>query len=36
LRRYIPPLRLGGMAVDVAFMVLWIIVYLLILVAARL
>ena len=36
LRRYIPPLRLGGMALDVAFMILWIIVYLLILVARTL
>ncbi len=36
LRRYIPPLRIGGMALDVAFMILWIIVYLLILVAGRL
>ena len=36
LRRYIPPLRIGGMALDVAFMILWIIVYLLILVAGTL
>jgi YggT family protein len=33
LRRYIPPLRLGGMALDLAFMILGIIVYLLISVA---
>lgn len=36
LRRYIPPLRLGGMAFDVSFMILWIIVYLLIRVAGQL
>ena len=36
LRRYIPPLRLGGMGFDVAFMILVIIVLLLIRVAATL
>jgi YggT family protein len=36
LRRYIPPLRLGGVALDLSFLVLWIIVYILILIAGRL
>jgi YggT family protein len=36
LRRYIPPLRLGGMALDLSFLVLWIVVYLLIRVAEQL
>ena len=35
LRRYIPPLRLGGVALDLSFLVLWIIVYILILLAGR-
>ena len=30
LRRYIPPLRLGGVALDLSFFVLMIIVYILI------
>ncbi|MGH3343382.1 MAG: YggT family protein [Carbonactinosporaceae bacterium] len=36
LRRFIPPLRLGGVALDLSFLVLWIIVYILIGVAGRL
>ncbi len=36
LRRFIPPLRLGGVALDLSFLVLWIIVYILISVAGRL
>jgi YggT family protein len=36
LRRYIPPLRLGGVALDLSFLVLWIIVYILILLAGQL
>jgi YggT family protein len=36
LRRYIPPLRLGGVALDLSFLVLWIIVYILILLVGRL
>lgn len=30
LRRYIPPLRFGGIALDLSFLVLFVIVYLLI------
>jgi YggT family protein len=33
LRRYIPPLRFGGVALDLSFLVLWIIVQLLIYIA---
>ncbi|MCQ4081511.1 YggT family protein [Streptomyces sp. RB6PN25] len=36
LRRFIPPLRLGGVALDLSFFVLMIIVYILISVVARL
>ncbi|AEW93565.1 MULTISPECIES: YggT family protein [Streptomycetaceae] len=36
LRRLIPPLRLGGVALDLSFFVLMIIVYILISVVARL
>ena len=36
LRRIIPPLRLGGISLDLAFLVLFIIVNILISVAARL
>jgi YggT family protein len=36
LRRVIPPLRLGGVALDLSFFVLMIIVYILINVVARL
>jgi len=36
LRRVIPPLRLGGVALDLSFFVLMIIVYILISVVARL
>ena len=36
LRRFIPPLRLGGVALDLSFFVLMIIVYILINVVARL
>jgi YggT family protein len=36
LRRYIPPLRLGGVALDLSFLVLSIIVYILILIARML
>lgn len=36
LRRLIPPLRLGGVSLDLAFMVLFIIVYILIGVVSRL
>ena len=36
LRRFIPPLRLGGISLDLAFLVLFIIVNILISVAARL
>ncbi len=36
LRRVIPPLRLGGVALDLSFFVLMIIVYILIYVVARL
>jgi YggT family protein len=36
LRRYIPPLRFGGVALDLSFMVLMIIVYILILIARQL
>jgi YggT family protein len=36
LRRFIPPLRLGGVALDLSFFVLMIIVYILIAVAGRL
>jgi YggT family protein len=36
LRRYIPPLRFGGIALDLSFLVLFVIVYLLIALAQRL
>jgi YggT family protein len=36
LRRFIPPLRLGGIALDLSFLVLTIIVWVLISVAGRL
>ncbi|MCT2593389.1 YggT family protein [Streptomyces sp. N2-109] len=36
LRRFIPPLRFGGVALDLSFFVLMIIVYILISVVARL
>ncbi|GEB53876.1 MULTISPECIES: YggT family protein [Streptomyces] len=36
LRRFIPPLRFGGVALDLSFFVLMIIVYILINVVARL
>ena len=36
LRRFIPPLRLGGISLDLAFLVLFIIVNILISLAARL
>jgi len=36
LRRYIPPLRFGGIALDLSFLVLFFIVYLLIALAQRL
>lgn len=36
LRRYIPPLRLGGIALDLSFIVLFAIVYLLIALASNL
>ncbi|ARZ70569.1 MULTISPECIES: YggT family protein [Streptomyces] len=36
LRRFIPPLRLGGVALDLSFFVLMIIVYILITVVSRL
>ncbi|EME96422.1 YggT family protein [Streptomyces mobaraensis NBRC 13819 = DSM 40847] len=36
LRRFIPPLRLGGVALDLSFFVLMIIVYILITVVERL
>ncbi|MGX2997780.1 YggT family protein [Streptomyces sp. JNUCC 64] len=36
LRRFIPPLRLGGVALDLSFFVLMIIVYILISVVSRL
>ncbi|GAA1920036.1 YggT family protein [Streptomyces sodiiphilus] len=36
LRKFIPPLRLGGVALDLSFFVLMIIVYILINVVARL
>jgi YggT family protein len=36
LRRFIPPLRLGGVALDLSFFVLMIIVYILIYVVGRL
>jgi len=36
LRRFIPPLRLGGVALDLSFFVLMIIVYILISIAGRL
>ncbi|MEE1928767.1 YggT family protein [Streptomyces sp. TRM 70351] len=36
LRRFIPPLRFGGVALDLSFFVLMIIVYILITVVARL
>ncbi|MYV96692.1 YggT family protein [Streptomyces sp. SID3343] len=36
LRRFIPPLRLGGVALDLSFFVLMIIVYILISVVGRL
>ena len=36
LRRFIPPLRLGGVALDLSFCVLMIIVYILISVVSRL
>ena len=36
LRRYIPPLRLGGVALDLSFLVLFIIVQILILLVGRL
>jgi len=36
LRRFIPPLRLGGVALDLSFFVLIIIVYILIAVVGRL
>ncbi|OEU97076.1 YggT family protein [Streptomyces oceani] len=36
LRRFIPPLRFGGVALDLSFFVLLIIVYILISVVARL
>jgi YggT family protein len=35
LRRFIPPLRLGGVALDLSFLVLMIIVYILIAVVGR-
>ena len=36
LRRFIPPLRLGGVALDLSFFVLMIIVYILISIVSRL
>ena len=36
LRRFIPPLRIGGVAIDIAFIVLFLIVQVLIVAAARL
>ena len=36
LRRFIPPLRLGGVALDLSFFVLMIIVYILISIVVRL
>jgi YggT family protein len=36
LRRYIPPLRFGGIALDLSFLVLFVIVYLLIALAGTL
>ncbi len=36
LRRFIPPLRFGGVALDLAFPILWITVYILLGVAGRL
>ncbi len=36
LRRYIPPLRFGGIALDLSFLVLFVIVYLLIALARSL
>ena len=36
LRRYIRPLRLGGVGFDLSFIILWVIVYLLIQLAGRL
>ncbi|UGY90868.1 YggT family protein [Streptomyces gobiensis] len=36
LRRFIPPLRFGGVALDLSFFVLMIIVYILISIVARL
>jgi YggT family protein len=36
LRRFIPPLRLGGVALDLSFFVLMIIVYILVYVVGRL
>ena len=35
LRRFIPPLRIGGAAIDIAFIVLFIVVQLLIVAASR-
>jgi YggT family protein len=35
LRRFIPPLRIGGAAIDIAFIVLFIVVELLIVAASR-
>jgi YggT family protein len=35
LRRYIPPLRFGGVALDLSFFVLWIIVIILIQIAGQ-
>jgi YggT family protein len=35
LRRYIPPLRFGGVALDLSFFVLWIIVIILIQIARQ-
>lgn len=34
LRRFIPPLRLGGVALDLAFMVLWLLVFVVVVVIA--
>jgi len=35
LRRFIPPLRLGGVAIDIAFIVLFLLVQILIVAASR-